>query len=290
MPNTYAHYRFGQEVLMELSPVIRQAIEENIDIFNIGVHGPDIYSFYHALLNDKRNKLCSREHANPCLDLMQYAAAVMQKDTKNKKTMKEKMTASQKSLVYMYGVICHFALDGYCHGFVNHTRDTTELAHNLMESEFDRMLMLMDGRNPFSYCPGNTLVSKKEYADAIAHVSPEADSVTVLRSVRRMRKWCNFYVAPTVFHRVIIYFGLVVSFNYKKRSGMIMKYKENKKCADTNKELFRLYCKAKKLAISLIEEYAENVFANKKYAKVYQECFSPQTSIEKKLDESQEFA
>ena len=67
-----------------------------------------------------------------------------------------------------------------------------------------------------------------------------------------------------------------------------MKYKENKKCADTNKELFRLYCKAKKLAISLIEEYAENVFANKKYAKAYQECFSPQTSIEKKLDESQE--
>ena len=26
-----------------------------------------------------------------------------------------------------------------------------------------------------------------------------------------------------------------------------------------------------------------------RYAKAYQECFSPQTSIEKKLDESQEF-
>ena len=31
MPNTYAHYRFGQEVLMELSPAIRQAIEEKLD-------------------------------------------------------------------------------------------------------------------------------------------------------------------------------------------------------------------------------------------------------------------
>lgn len=286
MPNTYAHYRFGQEVMKELSEQTRHAIENHIDLFNIGVHGPDIYSFYHALMNDKINKLCTREHANPGLDLMKYAAKQMQLDTTDIASKEDKLQAAEQSLVYMYGVICHLALDGYCHGFVNYTRDTTELAHNLMESEFDRMLMNMDGKDPFSYCPGNTLVSKKEYSDVIAHISPEVDSTIVMRSVRRMRKWCNFYVAPTVFHRALIYFGLVVSFNYKKRSGMIMKHKENKKCADTNKELYRLYGKAKQLAVALIEDYAMNVFGGKEYSKAYDACFSPQTSIEAMLDAS----
>lgn len=286
MPNTYAHYRFGQEVLQELSDETRHAIENYIDIFNIGVHGPDIYSFYHALMNDKINKLCTREHANPGLKLMQYAAEQIQADTMNIEADVDKRKAAEQSLVYMYGVICHLALDGYCHGFVNYTRDTTDLAHNLMESEFDRMLINIDGKDPFSYCPGNTLVSKQEYADVIAHISPEVDATIVLRSVRRMRKWCNFYVAPTVFHRALIYFGLVISFNYKKRSGMIMKHKENKKCADTNKELYRLYGKAKQLAVELIEEYAANVFEGKTYSKAYDACFSPQTSIEAQLDAS----
>lgn len=276
MPNTYAHYRFGQEIIKLLHDDTRKIIEEHMDIFNIGVHGPDIYSFYHTLLNDKMNKLCSREHANPGLVLMEHAAACIRED----------LAHADAYFAYMYGMICHLALDGYCHGFVNSTRDREKIAHNLQESEFDRMLMKRDGKDPFSYCPGNTLVAKQEYAERIAYVSMDVDARIVKRSVRRMRKWCNFFVAPTIFHRVIIYFGLWISGNYKKRTGMIIKYKENPKCVDTNKELLRLYEKAKVMAVHLIEEYRQNVYEEKPYSSAYNARFSPKTSIETMLDTS----
>ncbi|MDD6327332.1 MAG: zinc dependent phospholipase C family protein [Eubacteriales bacterium] len=276
MPNTYAHYCFGQEIVKLLQDDTQKLIEKHKDIFNIGVHGPDIYSFYHTLFNDKMNKLCSREHANSGLVIMEHAATCIREDPAH----------ADAYFAYMYGMICHLVLDGYCHGFVNSTRDTKGIAHNLQESEFDRMLMKRDGKDPFSYCPGNTLVTKWEYAERIAYVSMDVDARIVKKSVQRMRKWCNFFVAPTFFHRAIIYFGLWISGNYKKRTGMILKHKENPKCVDTNKELLRLYEKAKILAVHLIEEYRQNVYEGKAYSSAYNVCFSPKTSVETILDAS----
>lgn len=50
MPTTYTHYRFGKEVLEALPRRIRTAIEKNREIFDIGLHGPDILFYYHALI------------------------------------------------------------------------------------------------------------------------------------------------------------------------------------------------------------------------------------------------
>lgn len=42
MPSTYAHYRFGQEVLKELPNDIKKIIIENKELYDIGLHGPDL--------------------------------------------------------------------------------------------------------------------------------------------------------------------------------------------------------------------------------------------------------
>ena len=42
MPSTYAHYTFGQEVKRHLKGDIEKIIAENIALYNIGLHGPDI--------------------------------------------------------------------------------------------------------------------------------------------------------------------------------------------------------------------------------------------------------
>ena len=46
MPSTYAHYRFGQEVLKELPNDIKKIIIENKELYDIGLHGPDILFYY----------------------------------------------------------------------------------------------------------------------------------------------------------------------------------------------------------------------------------------------------
>ena len=39
MPTTYAHYKFGKEVISALPRPLQSAIENNRELFDIGVHG-----------------------------------------------------------------------------------------------------------------------------------------------------------------------------------------------------------------------------------------------------------
>ena len=50
MPTTYTHYRFGKDVLDALPRRIRTAMETNRELFDIGLHGPDILFYYRALI------------------------------------------------------------------------------------------------------------------------------------------------------------------------------------------------------------------------------------------------
>ena len=42
MPSTYAHYRMGQEVYHNLTGKPKQIIEKYKELYDIGLHGPDI--------------------------------------------------------------------------------------------------------------------------------------------------------------------------------------------------------------------------------------------------------
>lgn len=274
MPNTYAHYRFGQQVKKNVKEEPARMIEANIELFNIGLQGPDIHAYYNPLIGNYIKTLGSTEHSEPVINLLSYGA----KEITNVKN-------ESPYLAYMYGVICHFALDAYCHGYINERKAATGIGHNLMEAEFDRMLMQKDGKNPFRYRPGNTLVPTWEYAGQIAAISPKIFDREVYKSIKGMRFWTNFYVAPTIFSRALIYTGLFVSGNYGSKNGMIIKHKPNKSCRESNIEILRLYKKAGKLATKLINDYRDNVFSGKPYSKACEQCFSPRHSIEKELDE-----
>ena len=51
MPTTYAHYKFGKEVLSALPRPLQNSIEAHRELFDIGLHGPDILFYYNALKN-----------------------------------------------------------------------------------------------------------------------------------------------------------------------------------------------------------------------------------------------
>lgn len=47
MPSTYAHYRMGQEVIKQVSAPARDIIMKHKQLYDIGLHGPDILFYYH---------------------------------------------------------------------------------------------------------------------------------------------------------------------------------------------------------------------------------------------------
>lgn len=49
---------------------------------------------------------------------------------------------------YIYGFICHFALDRECHGYIDEKIASSGVSHAEIEAEFDRALLVKDGYDP----------------------------------------------------------------------------------------------------------------------------------------------
>ena len=50
MPAFYAHYKFGQMVKNKLPAKYQRLLEDYKDLYEIGLHGPDILFFYHPII------------------------------------------------------------------------------------------------------------------------------------------------------------------------------------------------------------------------------------------------
>ena len=56
MPTTYAHYRFGQDVLEQLPADQRAVLLAHRPIFDFGVHGPDVLFYYRPMGKNPVNR------------------------------------------------------------------------------------------------------------------------------------------------------------------------------------------------------------------------------------------
>ena len=65
MPSTYAHRRFGANVLEHLPDELRAQLEQNREIYDIGLHGPDLLFYYHAAKSNPVGALGNAMHEEP---------------------------------------------------------------------------------------------------------------------------------------------------------------------------------------------------------------------------------
>ena len=65
MPSTYAHRRFGANVLEHLPDELRAQLEQNRELYDIGLHGPDLLFYYHAASSNPVSALGNAMHDKP---------------------------------------------------------------------------------------------------------------------------------------------------------------------------------------------------------------------------------
>ena len=127
MPTTYAHYKFGKEVISALPRPLRSTVENHRELFDIGLHGPDILFYYHPMKRNTVNGQGYDLHDKPADLFFRHAAETVKKA--------EDPAAAR---AYIYGVICHFALDSECHPYVEKMIHESGISHSEIEMEFDR--------------------------------------------------------------------------------------------------------------------------------------------------------
>ncbi len=239
MPSTYAHFRFGKEVYRSLPKPVRDIIRENKSLYMTGLHGPDILFYYKALFPNHVNKIGFAMHARKASEFFAPSLGDLSEEQKS----------------YIFGFICHFALDSACHGYIDEKIAASKVTHTEIEVEFDRMLMIKDGYNPVRHRLTGHILASIENSRVISSFFEGVTAKEVKRALWSMKFYNNLLIAPFMTQRFVVYFLLLATGNYKEMHGLLVNRKANPKCSDSNQELYRRYRKAVSLAVELIENY-----------------------------------
>lgn len=248
MPTTYAHYSFGVKVLEELNYELRKSINNNIDLYNIGLHGPDILFYYKPLKANRINKLGNEIHANEAKLFFESAKdTIISADNYD------------KAFAYIAGFICHYMLDSKCHPYVRENED--KLSHNEIETEFDSMLIAKDSLNPMTFKPTFHLVPTGENAKCIYKFFPETRQEDILQSLKSMKFYLNLFVSLGALPSSFIKRVLKILGNSDK-IDLIKKKNPKEECKYINEKLLNLFKEEITPTALLIEEYFNNIKTN----------------------------
>lgn len=262
MPSTYAHRRFGADVLGLLPADTAEMISRHRELYDIGLHGPDILFYYHALKSNPVSRLGNAMHDEA--GEVFFAKALRRIP---------KAADKDAALCYVLGFICHFALDSTCHPFVERYTRSSGVSHCEIETEFDNALMRRDGLDPLKFFTAGHI--KPSFASAQV-IKPFFDGVTLLEiydSLKGMVLVHRGLQAGSEPKRRLILAVMRAAGKYEGMHGLVANPKPNSDCAASNKRLDELYAEALPLAARLISEYTDALRTGRPLDRAYKHTF-----------------
>ena len=261
MPTTYAHYRFGKDVLEALPGPLQKSIESRRELFDIGLHGPDILFYYRVLFRNHVNQTGYQLHDLPADTFFKRAERGI-----------EKSTDKAGARAYIYGVICHFAPDSECHNYVEKMIQVSGISHSEIEMEFDRLLLTEDGIEPVSYLGTGRIHPTRENAEIIAPFYKGISVAEIKKTLAYMILCLKVLHAPDMRKRRLLT-GILKLAGQKEKSDMIMSLSPNPDCKEYTKILKRQYEGAKSLAVKLILNYQGVLLRDEKLSERFGKTF-----------------
>lgn len=243
MPAAYAHYRFGKDVLDCLPSLYKKPIKKYRELYDIGLHGPDILFYYKPLSSNPINKTGNAMHDQPADTFFLRMSDIF-------KTCE----APEALTAYLYGFICHFALDSTCHPYIEKITSANHISHTELETELERYYMLKDNIDPMAYVPIQHIYTTDFNCKVIAPCFGLTEK-EIKASLKGMITSHKLLHAPTKFKRTVLYTGLKLTGNYDYMQGLIMKPNADLTCEKYFTLLNNLYEEAITVATSLIQQY-----------------------------------
>ena len=260
MPTTYAHWAFGQDCLSKMPKNLQEIIEENKDIYNLGVHGPDI--LFYDLLHPNVTDYGYRMHNTP--------ASVF---FKNGKEAFQKHTEKAQMLAYLMGFLSHFALDSTAHSYVEIKNELSPVSHNKIESEWDRHLLILDGRTPNLVDRAETLRPTKQNAKIISYFYPYSN-----RAIYRSCKWQRWILEKlsSISHTKKDFLQTVFrKTGLSSFADLFFEFDEDDNCLDSNIRLDKLRVVALKTFVKLMKNLLNYLNDKEELDEYFEHDFGP---------------
>ncbi|MBR2636739.1 MAG: zinc dependent phospholipase C family protein [Oscillospiraceae bacterium] len=225
MPSLYAHDVFGRKVAARLPFSEKKAILQFPQLYRLGLQGPDILFFYNPFQKNPVGREGSAIHHRPARVFFEHA--------------REKWIAGGKrpeQLSYLMGFLCHFMLDSSVHGYIEEQIQVSGVGHVAIETEFDRMMLVMEKKKADAFRLGYCVPDDKGMGQVLAPFYPGIRAETLDRSVKAMRFYKNLLVLPQKPMRETVYAALRRMGKYEALGPHIMNAEPDPRC--------RLICEA----------------------------------------------
>lgn len=262
MPSTYAHRCFGANVLDHLPAPLREKLEAHRELYDIGLHGPDLLFYYHAEKSTPVAALGNAMHDEQGRTFFDRARRVVHEEADR-----------EAALAYALGFVCHFALDSTCHPFVEQFTRESGVTHCEIETEFDNMLLRRDGYDPLTFFTASHIHPSAENARVIAPFYKDISEQTALEALKGMILVHKVLQASNPVKRWVVLTGMKVLGKYDGMHGLVANPQPNPQCTESNRKLDTLYAKALPLAKRLILEYVAKLDTDEPLDAAYDHTF-----------------
>lgn len=261
MPANYAHYRFGAAMMDKMPGDIRRTVKRYRRLYDVGLHGPDIFYYFAPGVSTKVGKLGDKFHEQTGREFFARVCRGL------------RLKPSEAGFSYLYGVLSHYCLDSICHKWVQEKEEEENIPHLVMEGEFDRYLLELDGKTP-AYCqdlsPHIRLIAQ-EYA-VVASFYPGADEKRTAFAVKNMARMTKLVATPEGLRRTAL--KKTVSTVAQSYLNIFIPERPTPGYEKIDKELMEKYRQALELAPELLEQIGAHLTYNAPLGEAFSATFN----------------
>lgn len=260
MPSLYAHYRFGHQLLAGLPADVRRPIQRCRSLYDMGLQGPDFFFYDSYLSRTPVVELGGALHNQSGLEFFEHCCSHVRKNP------------SEEAQAYLYGLLAHYCLDSICHPFVYAHTAQGNVIHSVLETEFDRHLLTLDGvRNPHTHnVTGKLRLQQKDYA-AIASFYDGVTAERIRRCIRRMSLANGFLSSGEPLRYGVSAFLKLAGDNVR---GMHMAKAPNPACAPLMEPMMARYIHAAERFPEYLEQLRDHLTYNAPLGDIFTATFN----------------
>ena len=260
MPAVYAHYRFGTELLPSLPADVRKTIARFRGLYEMGLHGPDIFYYSSPVIHTGTDYLGIKFHEQTGREFFARVCRAV------------RMARSEGAQAYLYGLLTHYCLDSRCHEVISRLAQEENLQHLELETEFERYLLEKDGKVPAyaqDLSPHIALTAGE--CETVSRFYPPATASAVSRSVKNMAFYTRLLAAPDGVGRTVLEKGIRVM--PREVQGMLMGKTPNAACAIHCEKLMESYQSCVEVFSSYLEQLREHMTYSAQFGEEFDKVF-----------------
>lgn len=226
MPFHYACYRFGSQAMTALPPQLQRTVRRFRQLYDMGLHGPDLFRYPSALRAAAAAKLLKKYRGQTGKAFFERVGRMV------------RLHPTEGALAYLYGVLAYYALHSMAAPYLSRQAEAGH-ARSAITTEFDRYLLELDGKGPAHLYDrsGHIRLTPGE-CGTVASFYPPAGSGLVESCTKSMAERIRSLTLPQGLRRDMV--GKALSAVGPEAAGMLMPLKANAHGEEWDTALTRL--------------------------------------------------